>query len=505
MSDRLFDTFVRFAGYTATELSDHPWRVRLRRLVFGILVVSSGFFAAVMLAMAVARIAPQNPYRWIFGLLAGLVYFAAVAGYDSLFVASTDANRGRSVWLRVALSLVLMAFSATTLDASIAGPRLGSEIDRRKAEATLASQQLHRKVHSLDEKQVAFNSVGNRLHELDSELAGDPQTTEFDDAVAAVGAALQDWRDLESSVTPKISSLKQQIASSRAKLATLDDSQADERASLNVLLAEARAHQAELQRQLAEKKRVLDTAASRADALRKEWRAEKVAQRTQVARDRNDAAKALHSAQVAADKDGDTTRAANAEAFQANLVEEMVAFWSLAARERGYLAIGVVVWMAAVAFELLAILAKILMKPDSLDEQRRAESALAAIDAETRVQIAKEDGVDQQWRQARAAIEADIFFKALQLKRSASERVATALVASWEDIQRRKAATADEGVRASLESQFVGFQRALDSQFQAFIGGTGAAPGSSAVAEATPELAGTAATRTAADTKTVVL
>ena len=363
MFERIYDLLFRFTGCTAEELKGQPWEVHMRRLVLGLLVVASGFFAAVMLTLAVARIDPLNPARWLYSALAGMVYFAVIAGYDSLFVASTESARGKSVWLRIGLSLIMMAFTASTLDAAIAGKRLLSEIDKRRTEATLAAQERHRKVYALDEKQEVAAGAVRTIDTLEKDLAGDPQTADFEDAVASVSSAMEALRQLQVAAVPKLEELRSAIVNLRQQLADLNETQEERRQSLTRKLTQARAQRMDLERRVGDKKRALESAAARADQLRREWRAEKSAQRTQAQHERLDAVKAQRVAQAAAERDSLASRDTNSEAFQANLVEEMVAFWSLAGRERGYLAIGLIVWMAAVTFELLAILTKLLLKP----------------------------------------------------------------------------------------------------------------------------------------------
>jgi len=492
MLNRLYDFLVRIAGHSAAELDGQPWEVRKRRICFGLLVLTSAAFAATMLTLAVARIQPLNPSRWIYSTVAGLVYFVAIASFDSLFVANADPRSSRTVWGRIVLSLLLMAFTATTIDASIAGDRLLAEIDKRKAETTLAMKDLHRKVHGLDERQGALLAAATTLDGLDRDLAGDPQTPEFEEAVSAVVAALQEYRELKESAEPKLANLRARIAALRAQLAAVGEDQADERAALAGQFAAARSQRIDLERAVAGRKHALDTAAARADAVRREWRAQKNTLRQQASHERDDAAKALRTAQADVDRDSAASRAVNAQAFQANLIEEMAAYWSLASREHNYLFFGVVAWLCAAAFELLAVLMKLLTKGDSLDDQQRTARALAAIEGETQLQIARVEGVERQWQEERARAESEVFLTALRLKGRASEEAAQALLTAWHELQQRKDSALDERVRASLEAQFVSYQQGLDAQVTSFMSAAAATASlshamSPATAGATPE------------------
>ena len=501
MFERIYDLLFRFTGCTAEELKGQPWEVHMRRLVLGLLVVASGFFAAVMLTLAVARIDPLNPARWLYSALAGMVYFAVIAGYDSLFVASTESARGKSVWLRIGLSLIMMAFTASTLDAAIAGKRLLSEIDKRRTEATLAAQERHRKVYALDEKQEVAAGAVRTIDTLEKDLAGDPQTADFEDAVASVSSAMEALRQLQVAAVPKLEELRSAIVNLRQQLADLNETQEERRQSLTRKLTQARAQRMDLERRVGDKKRALESAAARADQLRREWRAEKSAQRTQAQHERLDAVKAQRVAQAAAERDSLASRDTNSEAFQANLVEEMVAFWSLAGRERGYLAIGLIVWMAAVTFELLAILTKLLLKPDSFDVERRVRRMLATISAETTLQIAREEGVEQRLAAERARMESDAFFAALQFKRQAAHEVSNAVVTAFLELQHRKAQVTDSSVHVSLEGVFVALQQALDRQVVALLGGARGDPEEGHLAAASSP----SGRRTTTDVKTVLL
>jgi hypothetical protein len=499
-----FDFLLRLSGATRAELDGQPWAVQLRRLVFGYLVLAAGVFGGVLLTLAVARIDPTNPARWVYAPIAGLIYMAVLAGYDSLFVATCDATRGRALWPRVALSVIMTAFTATTIDALMFGDRLLAEIDYRRTQATLEARDLHSQVHALGAKSEALEEVSATVDALNRDLAGDPQTAEFEEVTSAVANATEEWQTTRAAAEPRIELLRGAAADLRQQLAASTDLDEASRQALGLKLADTNRQIRDLQRQVQERKRALDAATHRADQLRREWRAEKAMQRTQALGDQRDAAAALRTARSAAEHDSEKTAEVNAKAFKPGLIEELVAFWSLALREQKYLAIGLVLWLTAAAFELLAILGKLYLKPDAFDARRRTQAAMAIVEAETELQVAQEEGVAQRMREARAKAESDEFFGTLKFKRRASEEVSDALVTAFVRLQQQRELARDPAVQASLEVQFAAYQRALDEQVSALFGGPVATAPSTAspTGAAAPSAAGG---RPAEAAKTIVL
>ena len=481
-----FDLVVRFAGYSAAELDGQPWGVRARRLTLGLLVIGSASFAAAMLTLAVSRIDASNPARWFYAPLGALVYFVMLAGFDSLFVASTEPVRRGSAATRIILSIVMTAFSAITVDALIAGDRLLAEIDRRRAQANLDVQVQHRAVHGVDAKANQLAQATASALQVEKDLAGDPPTPEFHDALAKAAGANGAYTEAQRSVEPKLVEVRTSMAELRAQLAALPETESDERQSAFARLAGLRVQRDAVEGKLRLVRQAAESTASAVADLRQEWRLERSAA-LQVARgDQSAAHSSLQAANRAAEQDADSSRATNARAFKANLVEEMTAYWGLAGRDHGYLVIGLVVWAGAMALELLAILTKMKLAPDELDRERQQRAALAAMRSDVEREVWAYSGAALHAQSERARLESAALIEAMRSSQSAAETASTMVVDAFVALQHRKLAADDATVQASLDAHFEALQRSIDAQLAVGLGVTGTAASTAADAGAAP-------------------
>lgn len=465
MFSRFLEFLLNLTGTTGAEVSRYHPSVRGRRLRIGGLILIAGLCGGVLITLAVARISPENPARWLYALVAGGLYAWVIVAYDSLFVAAASAAKPRSVWPRVAMTVVMTAFTAITIDALVFGDRLLAEIDRTRTVATLEARQRHAQVHDLDGKGRAFDGAKATLATLEQELAGDPPTAEFEQAVADTAAAMEALNAERTAGEPRIRALQQRIDQRRQDLATLkSEPEDDRRTTLIKQIGDDRRQIRDLQAGIRQRQRDLDAAASRADEIRRTWRAEKLEQRQRALADAQAAQTALSSARGAAEEDVRKSAAVNERAFQASLVEETMAFWTLALREPKYLILGAILWLVAAFIELLGILAKLWLDRDELDADRGEQANRAIVEAETREQIAREEGVLRAVREARAKSEADAFFAELAFKQEAAQQTSQVLVKAFVRLQREREAVTDPQARASLELQFACLQAALDRQ-----------------------------------------
>jgi hypothetical protein len=499
MFSRFIEFLLRLTGTTGAEVSRYHPSVRGRRLRIGGLIVIAGLCGGVLITLAVARIDPDNPARWFYALAAGALYAWVIVAYDSLFVAAASGAKARSVWPRVAMTIVMTAFTAITIDALVFGDRLLAEIDRTRTLATIEAGQRHAEVHDLDGKGRVFDGAKSTLTALEQELAGEPPTAEFEQAVADTAAAMEALKEERAAGTPRISALQEQIKQLRQQLADLrTEPDEDRQATLSRRIGEARLQIRDLQGRIQQRQRDLNAAANRADEIRRAWRADKLEQRQRALADTQAAQTALSAARGAAEEDVRKSAAVHEKAYQASLVEETMAFWSLALRETKYLVMGAILWLVAAFIELLGILARLWLDRDELDADRCEQTNRAILEAETREQIARDQGALRAVREARAKTESDAFFEALKFKQEASQRVSQALVSAFVRLQRERDAVTDPQARASLELQFACLQAALDRHIASlFAPSTGAAapdPGTTAAdptaaASATPPAA----------------
>jgi len=463
MLDRFNEFLLRLTGTTGDEVRRYHPAVGGRRLKIGSLIVIAGLCGGVLVTLAVARIDPDHPARWFYALIAGALYAWVIVAYDSLFVASASGTKPKSVGPRVVMTLVMTAFTAITIDALVFGDRLLAEIDRTKTMTTLGARQRHAEVHDLESKGRLFDSATSTLDGLEQELAGDPPTAEFEQAVANVEAAMEALRQERATGLPRIDGLQAQITQLRQQLAELPpDTEEGQRAGQMRRIGDARQQMRDLQARIQQRQRSLDMSANRADEIRRAWRADKLEQRQRSFTDAQAARAALSAARNATEDDVRKSAAVHEKAFRPTLVEETMAFWSLALREPKYLFLGMILWMIAGLIELLGILARLWLERDELDANRCEQANRAILEAGTREQIAREVASLKAMREARAKAEFDVFFDELRFKQEASQRVSQALVDGFVRLQNQREAITDPQARESLELQFACLQAALD-------------------------------------------
>ena len=463
------------AGHRPEELSGHPFTATHRRIALGSLAVGSALIGGVMFGIAMSRIDPSSPWRFAVGLLAGSLYFLMLLTFDALFVVGNARPRPAAIAARIAVSLMMTAFSSVTLDAVIAGNRLDAEIDSRRLEADLAARARHAQVHDLKGKQEQLQSALGTTQALEQRLVADPDTPTFTAAVERQKVADQRLRQVTADVDRKIGDLRAQIAEGEAQLQGLPNGPAA--TALRARIASLKARLSDLVTRLRTAEREAAAAAAAVTKARQEWRDEIQARLNEARRIETEARTSLGTAKGQAEKGAADSRSVNARSFQPNVVEQTAAFWSLAQRETAYRVLGIVVWLCSITLELLAVLVKLQLKSDAVDQERLHQEALSvqARDAEleyheTVGRAASLKARDEQMRAESAQAE-------LEALASLHERSTTLTVQAWRDTQKTKADVPDATVRGALDRQFEAVQAALAGKLQALLDRLGARGG----------------------------
>lgn len=487
LSIRFMNFAYRLTGYSAAELAGMPWKVQHRRLMLGLLVMGSAGFAAVMLILALARIDPSNAWRWPMALMGGVIYCVMLAGFDSLFVSSAESAHGKAAWARIILSLIMTAFSSITLDAVIAGNRLEAEIDLRRADANLTAQAKHNQVFELDARNSQFDRSADRVKTLVNELESEPQSVAYQDAVARESQALEAYARASKSAEPRLEQLRAAIAEIRSQVGSTAGKPAEDRPELMGRLAQLRAQRESLERNLQDLHRVANARSEEVAELKRQWRTERQLSLNQARSDQNHARSELAKSRELAQEAMSQSLAINARSFEVNVVEEMTAYWALAARDKGYLAIGIAVWMGALVMELLAILTKILLKPDILDLTSRNDSKKRAMESDGEVrawELTKQANLVQS---ESARLQAQTLIAVISHKQSLSETASRMVIDAFVRLQERKRDVDDPRVSASLDRHFDRLQALIDEELeQAWTAASGVSAASRPAAESSP-------------------
>ena len=460
-------TLLALAGYRRDELEAYPFAVTHRRALLGILAVGAALVGATLFGIAVSRIDPSHPARWVFGGLAGALYFSMLLAFDCLFIVGTRKASGAAIAGRVILSLLVTAFSSVSLDAVFAGKRLDAEIDSRRMDADLAARHKQAQVHDLPAKAAGLMATSKQVQGLEQRLAKDPDTPEFSSALAKAKGAEQRLRSVKGEVEPQLTELRSQIAQLAARAQGSEPP--DERANLKVPLAEARAKRDALAQRLRDAERGAESSSAKVELLREGWRSELATQLEEARSLEQQAREQVNSAQQRTDQGAEASRKINQHAFQANIVEQSAAYWGLAKRERAYLVVGLAIWAACLTLELLAVLVKARLTPDALDleisrleDERERENAEAdEFNAEVG-RMLRDEMKTQKLRLEMAKAELEAL---AQVHQSSIDLV----VDAWIRIERERQAMPATGPMAGLERQFDELQSALAEKAQAVL------------------------------------
>lgn len=473
----LLQMLLALAGYRQSELADYPFSVTHRRLGLGALALGSATIGAVLLGIATSRIDPSHPWRFAFGALAGSLYFVMLLSFDALFIVGVSKPKAGAVAARIALSLMVTAFSSVTLDALIAGKRLNAEIDVRRLDADLAARAKHGEVHDLKGKQGRLAAAATATQTLEHRLNADPETAEFVAAQERFKSAELALQSTTNEVEPRLNEVRAQMARLQSQLENLDV--ADDRTALRGQLAELRARANSLAQRLRNGEGEVREAGTIVSRLRSTWRAE-ILSKLQEARAAQSLANGqLSSALRLAEEGAAASRGINDGAFEANVVEQTAAYWSLASRDRAYLVMGVVVWLCCIALELLAVLVKLQLKPDAAD---LARSHLDEV-------LEHQRHADLDFQEA-AGHEMTIQMRTNQLRTEAAEaelaglaklhaQSASLIVKAWQTRQDHQHVAPEPRTQAQLDRQFDSLQAAMSAKLDALLlqlGSVGSSP-----------------------------
>lgn len=458
---------LAIAGHRPEELSGHPFTVTHRRIALGALAVGSALIGGVMFGIAMSRIDPSSPWRYAVGLLAGSLYFLMLLTFDALFVVGNARPRPAAIAARVAVSLMMTAFSSVTLDAVIAGNRLDAEIDSRRLEADLAARSRHAQVHDVKGKQDQLKSALGATQTLEQRLAADPDTPTFVAVVERQKNADQRLRQVTADVDRKIGDLRAQIAEGDVQLQGLPPGPAA--TALRARMAPLKARLSDLVTRLRAAEREAAAAAAAVTKARQEWRDEIHARIDEARRVETDARSSLSTAQGLAEKGAAASRSVNARSFQPNVVEQTAAFWGLAQRETAYRVLGFVVWLCSIALELLAVLVKLQLKPDAVDLERQHHEALTEQARDAELEFHETAGRAAALRSREERMSAESAQAELEALAALHERSTELTVQAWRDTQKTKAGVPYDTVHAALDRQFEAVQGALAAKLQALL------------------------------------
>lgn len=470
---------LALAGYRPKELADYPYAVTHRRLCLGALVAGSALTGATLFGIAISRIDPGHPLRFLFGSLAGSLYFCMLLAFDALFVVGTQRAKPWAIAGRVILSLLMTAFSSMTLDAIVAGKRLDAEIDSRRLEADLVARSKHGAVHDLDGKAKQLNSASTLAADLEQRLGSDPTTPEFTTALSRAKTTEARHRTALSEVEPQLTEVRSQLAQLQVRLSGPEST--EERNTLRAQMSELRVRRDALSKRLQDAEREASASAATVSRLRESWRSEMQVRLESAHAAQGRAREQLDEAQRRVEQGAQASRQINETAFEANIVEQSAAYWSLASRDHAYLAVGIAAWLGCLTLELLAVLVKFKTPPDALDEARAAAEQQLTTQRETEAEYAATVGRtlqllalehEQRQRLAKSALQdlAQIHDLGLEL-----------VVEAWLKTQAPPLSTASAGPRAAVARNFEALQNAMGAKVQQLLGEvTGVKPGDAA-------------------------
>ena len=487
---------LAIAGHRPEELSGHPFAATHRRIALGALAVGSALIGGVMFGTAMSRIDPSNSWRFAVGILAGSLYFLMLLTFDALFVVGNAKPSPAAIAARIAVSLMMTAFSSVTLDAVIAGNRLDAEIDTRRLEADLGARARHAQVHDLKGKQDQMKTALGTTQTLEQRRAADPDTPAFVAAVERQKNADLRLRQVTAEADRKISDLRAQIAEADARLQGA--AAGADTTALRARLAQMKARLGDMVTRLRAAEREAAAAAEAVAKARQEWRGEIQARLTEARRIELEARSTLSTAQGMAEKGAEESRGVNARSFQPNVVEQTAAFWGLAEREPAYKVLGIVVWLCSITLELLAVLVKLQLKPDSVDQERLHQGALTDQARDSELEFNETVGRVATLQAQEERLRAESARTELEALSALHERSATLTVQAWRDTQKTKAAVPDDKVHGALDVQFEAVQAALAAKLQALLERFGSRSGG-------PAAAGAAGTASGVDPSMVTL
>jgi len=202
-----------------------------------------------------------------------------------------------------------------------------------------------------------------------------------------------------------------------------------------------------------------------------------------------------------AEKGAAESRGVNARSCQPNVVEQTAAFWGLAEREPAYKVLGIVVWLCSITLELLellAVLVKLQLKPDSVDQERLHQGALTDQARDSELEFNGTVGRVATLQAQEERLRAESARTELEALSALHERSATLTVQAWRDTQKTKAAVPDDKVHGALDVQFEAVQAALAAKLQALLERFGSRSGG-------PAAAGAAGTASGVDPSMVTL
>ena len=458
---------LHLAGTHPEQFDGRPFHERHRRVMLGALVLGSATVASLMLAAALLRVYPDSAWRWLLAPAGAALYFAVLAAVDSLFVSSNESVSTKAAAARILLSLIVTAFSSLTLDAAIAGDRLEAEIESRRADANQAIQRKHEASHGLAEKGHELLATSSAVREIEQALQADPPTPLFQAAAQRLESAQQSQQSLGNALEPRLQELRAELAAATQEAAASPEPVAAAR------VAQLRSQRETIERRLREAQRGLTAAQLDVETQRREWRAQQ-ALALQSARSAQQQSRGrLEAARASAGRETERSHEINQRAFRPNLVEQMAAFWSLAARERMFLVLGLAAWAGALALELMAILVKLMLKPDGHDLKRRTQAQRevreAELEAEARAALTSADLACAE----RARVATGALLESLRHRETAARAAGQTGIQAFVDMQTQRQHLGDPRIAAGMDRRFALLQEAVDADLQAALATSG--------------------------------